>query len=89
MRSARDPIDYVKKLLIDEKLLSADEVKAIEKEVRESVNESLLRAKAGKFPPDDWVVGDVFSDEKGRSVVQPFVRMPDIKKSYVNGKVLA
>ena len=37
VRQARDPIEYVKKLLVDEKLATADELKQIEKEIRNEV----------------------------------------------------
>ena len=37
VRQARDPIEYVKKLLVDEKLATADELKQVEKEIRNEV----------------------------------------------------
>ena len=37
VRQARDPIEYVKKLLTDNNMLSAEEIKNIEKEIRISV----------------------------------------------------
>jgi pyruvate dehydrogenase E1 component alpha subunit len=37
VRQARDPIEYVKKLLVDEGLSTADELKQLEKEIRSEV----------------------------------------------------
>jgi pyruvate dehydrogenase E1 component alpha subunit len=84
VRTARDPIEYVKKLLVDTNLATAEEIKGIEKEVRESVNQSLLAAKAGKVPPDSWLTQDIFSDDKGRDAHPDVVRMPDIKKNIIH-----
>ena len=37
VRQARDPIEYIKKLLLDNSLASADELKSVEKDIRASV----------------------------------------------------
>ncbi len=47
VRTARDPIEYVKKLLLDYSLCTSDELKAMEKDIRNSVQDSLTAAKAG------------------------------------------
>jgi pyruvate dehydrogenase E1 component alpha subunit len=62
VRQARDPIDYVKKLLIELNLATVDDMKQVEKEIRNSVQDSLLAAKAGKPPPNvsTFVVVDVY-----------------------------
>lgn len=83
VRQARDPIEYVKKLLADYSLATADEVKEIEKDIRNSVQESLVAAKAATYPPVDWLTKDVFSKD-GVSELQKWVRMPDYKKSLTN-----
>jgi len=82
VRQARDPIEYVKKLLVDNGLASAEDLKAVEKDIRQSVQEALGRAKEGKFPPDDWLYKEVYADASGtRDEPQKFVRMPDYRKS--------
>lgn len=85
VRQARDPIDYVKKLLLDFNLASADEIKQIEKEIRNSVQDALAAAKAGRFPPDDWLYQDIYATADQKSEPVPFIRMPDIAKSIVMG----
>jgi pyruvate dehydrogenase E1 component alpha subunit len=84
VRQARDPIEYVKKLLTDFNLLSADDIKQIEKDIRNSVQESLIAAKAGKFPPIEWTWKDVYSTVDHKDEPQKFTRMPDYEKSIVN-----
>ncbi len=84
VRQARDPIEYVKKLLTDNQLLSAEEIKQIEKEIRNSVQESLNAAKAGAFPPTEWLWKDVYSTVDHKDEPQKFIRMPDYTKSIIN-----
>jgi pyruvate dehydrogenase E1 component alpha subunit len=81
VRQARDPIDYVKRLLIENKMCSEDEVKQFEKEIRNHVQESLTKAKAGSFAPLDWMYREIYSDKDGKDEVQEFIRMPDYTKS--------
>lgn len=83
VRQARDPIEYVKKLLVDFELASADEVKQIEKEIRTSVQDSLAAAKAGRLPPAEWLYEGIFATADQKDEPQSFVRMPDLKKSIV------
>lgn len=84
VRQARDPIEYVKKLLTDHNLMTAEEIKSIEKEVRNSVQESLVKAKAGKFPPVDWAYREIYATLDDKDEPVPFIRMPDYVKSIVN-----
>jgi len=81
VRTARDPIEYVKKILVDKGLSTADEVKAVEKNVRDFVNQSMITAKAGQPPPVSELTTEVYSDNDGKDAPADFVRLPDIKKS--------
>jgi pyruvate dehydrogenase E1 component alpha subunit len=83
VRQARDPIEYVKKLLVDHGLSSADEIKQIEKDIRSSVQESLNAAKAGKFLPFEGLYDEVYATPDGKSETQKYIRMPDYKKSIL------
>mmetsp|Transcript_2907 Transcript_2907/g.3064 ORF Transcript_2907/g.3064 Transcript_2907/m.3064 type:complete len:394 (-) Transcript_2907:314-1495(-) len=83
VRQTRDPVEYVKKLLIDLGFATAEEMKAEEKRLRASVEESLAKAKKDTFPPKEWVITDIYSDEHGKDAPLPYVRMPDIKKSFI------
>lgn len=84
VRQARDPIELVKKLLIDNNFLSAEEIKNIEKDLRNEVQEALVRAKASKYPSPDALLRDVFSDNNRNNETQKFIRMPDFHKSIHN-----
>lgn len=84
VRNTRDPIDYVKKLLIDNNFASADEIKAVEKEIRTGVEASLARAKAGVPPPNEWLYQDVYATNEGKNETIDFIRMPDYAKSIRN-----
>jgi len=86
VRQARDPIEYVKRLLTEGQLASAEELKQIEKDIRASVQDSLVKAKEGKFPVGDALYADIFSDVNGKDEKQNFIRMPDYRKSV--GQVL-
>jgi len=81
VRTARDPIEYVKKLLIDMELSTAEELKAVEKEIRSEVQDALTRAKAGKPLSADWLTKEVYSTTDFQDEPQEFVRMPDYPMS--------
>lgn len=84
VRQARDPIDYVKKLLIDHSLVTAEEIKGIEKDIRNSVQESLIAAKKGAFAPDDWMYREIHATPEMKDESIKFIRMPDLQKSIHN-----
>ena len=81
VRTARDPIDYVKKLLTEHDLVSAEDLKKIEKELRKEVEAALSRAKESSVPPPEWMYSDIYSDENGKDARPKFIRMPDYPKS--------
>jgi pyruvate dehydrogenase E1 component alpha subunit len=84
IRQARDPIEYVKKLLTDFNLATAEEIKAVEKEVRSEVEKALVAAKSGKFLPVESLTDDIYATKEGTNEVVPFIRMPDFHKSIIN-----
>ena len=85
MRASRDPIESVKKRLIDSGLADADELKALEKEIRKEVVSATKEAKASPIPEEAFMYSDIYTDGKGNSTLPPFVRTPDYTKSLVNG----
>ena len=75
-RQARDPIEYVKKVIVEHDLATQDELKGIEKELRGEVQAALAEAKASPEPDTENLFKDIFVNE------QPaFVRMPDYAQS--------
>lgn len=84
VRDTRDPIDYVKKLLLDHSFATAADIKAMEKEIRGEVADSLAKAKAGAPLPGEWLTKQIFSKADGSDDPSPYVRMPDMQKSIYN-----
>ncbi|CAM9249879.1 unnamed protein product [Chrysoparadoxa australica] len=82
MRTARDPIEFVKNLLLDNSLAEVSEIKAIEKDIRKTVQEALKSAKAGAQPPSEELYSNIWVDKEDYSqAVQPgYIRMPDRTK---------
>ena len=64
-------------------MLSADDVKEIEKEIRKEVQDALKKAKAGSPPPLEELFTDIYLDDKGQPTHPPYIRMPDRTKSKV------
>jgi TPP-dependent pyruvate/acetoin dehydrogenase alpha subunit len=73
----------VKKLLIDN-FVTAEEIKSIEKDIRNSVQESLIAAKKGAFAPDDWMYREIHATPEMKDESIKFIRMPDLQKSIHN-----
>jgi len=92
-RAERDPIEMTKARLLDSGLATADEIKEIDREVRDYVQTCLAEATAGKAPEPKELVTDIYTtgeqDKSERrfrmkSWFPPTIRMPDRTKSYVN-----
>ena len=83
VRQARDPIEYVKKLLIDYNMASADEIKQVEKDIRNSVQESLTEEKKGNFASSEYLYKEIYATKDCKDEPIPFIRMPDYKKSII------
>ena len=81
VRQARDPIEYVKRLLIDNEMSTPDELKALEKEIRGEVQEALNKAKSGAFPPVEWLYREIYADNDGNDEKQKYIRAPDYHNS--------
>ncbi len=81
MREKHDPNDFVKHLLLEHTDATEDELKAIEKDVFAEVAAACDRAKAGTTPSSVDLVRNVYLDEHGKDVPQPYIRMPDYEKS--------
>lgn len=86
IRDAKDPIEYVKKLLVEvHNLATADEVKEVEKQVRNDVAEALKKAKSGKPPAVKEAYTEVYVAQDGKTQeYPPFLRLPDYAKSLIH-----
>lgn len=63
VRQARDPVQFVKSLLLEQAGCNAEEVKAIEKKVRGVVDDAVAAAKAEAPPPSEELTRDIFHGE--------------------------
>ena len=71
----------MKKNLIDNKMLSSDDVKDIEKEIRKEVQDALKKAKSGSQPPPEELFTDIYVGPDGKKDFPPYIRMPDRTQS--------
>lgn len=64
-------------------MLSADDVKEMEKEIRKQVQDALKKAKAGSQPPLEELFTDIYKadSQAGSAAFPPYIRMPDRTKS--------
>jgi pyruvate dehydrogenase E1 component alpha subunit len=83
-RSTRDPLEFVKKTLIDAGFAEADEIKAIEKSIRKEVQSEVKKAK--EFPDVELnqLFDYVYAAEinGGKQEYPEHIRMPDYAKSF-------
>ena len=63
MREERDPIEQVRKMLIDGKHASEEDLKAIDKEVKDRVNEAAEFSKESPEPALDELWTDIYADD--------------------------
>ena len=61
MREERDPIDHVRDLLIDGKLATEDDLKAIDKEIKAIINEAAQFAQDSPEPDEAELWTDVYA----------------------------
>ena len=91
-RSTRDPLEFVKRTLIDAGFADAEEIKETEKRIRKDVAAQVKLAKASHKPTvEPHLFEYVYSADGGKEQNEfpPHIRMPDFAKSkyLVDGKL--
>ena len=84
-RSTRDPLEFVKKCLVEGDLSDEVEIKETEKRIRKAVQEEVLKAKESGKPEVDELLTHVFAtglEPQCPSEFPEHIRMPDYTKSY-------
>jgi pyruvate dehydrogenase E1 component alpha subunit len=81
MRKTRDPIEFVKKLLVDECGMSPEELKEEERAIRAKVDDAVARVKAADLPPMESLTNFVYANEKGENEFPPEIRMPNFENT--------
>lgn len=82
-RSTRDPLEFIKKCLLEAEYCTADDIKQIEKRIRKEVQEEVQKAKQSSRPPLEELTTDIYAADLTpyNQAYPPFVRMPDFAKS--------
>jgi pyruvate dehydrogenase E1 component alpha subunit len=83
-RSTRDPLEFVKRTLIEAGFADAEEIKEIEKRIRKEVANEVKQAKASPPPSvEPHLFEYVYSSGGGKEQNEfpPHIRMPDFAKS--------
>lgn len=83
-RSTRDPLEFVKKTMIDAGFADAEELKRIEKKIRKKVQAEVVEAKEMAHPDMGDLITHIYAKDEspGNQEYPPFVRMPNYEKSH-------
>lgn len=83
-RSTRDPLEFVKKTMIDAEFSTPEEIKAMEKEIRKFVQSETIKAKEFDYPKPEALFDYVHAkDMVNENQEHPkHIRMPDYAKSF-------
>ncbi|KAL4420932.1 hypothetical protein ABPG77_001415 [Micractinium sp. CCAP 211/92] len=68
IRQQRDPIEHVRKLLLDNGLVEASVIKGIEKEIKKEIDEAIEKAKAAPQPAAGELWTNIYVDPVGMSL---------------------
>lgn len=83
-RSTRDPLEFVKKTIIDAGFAEAVEMKELEKKIRKDVAAEVKKAKSSSPPALETMFTHIYAKDitgSGEEVYPPYIRMPDFEKS--------
>lgn len=67
VRNRRDPLEHVRRILIDNGLAEASEIKAMEKDIKKEIDAAIEKAKADPLPSADIMFEDVYVAADGIS----------------------
>ncbi|KAL6049283.1 Pyruvate dehydrogenase E1 component subunit alpha-2, mitochondrial [Balamuthia mandrillaris] len=62
MRKTRDPIEKTKARILENKIATAEELKAIDQEVKEEIEAAIKFALESPFPPPEQLYADVYAE---------------------------
>ncbi|CAJ1944461.1 unnamed protein product [Cylindrotheca closterium] len=82
-RSTRDPLEFIKKCLMDAEFMTKEEITATEKRIRKEVQAEVLEAKKSSPPGLDQLTTDIYAKDltPGNQAYPDFIRMPDFANS--------
>jgi pyruvate dehydrogenase E1 component alpha subunit len=87
-RSTRDPLEFVKKCLVDAEFMAPEEIKETEKRIRKEVQQQVKKAKNSPRPGLEELPKHIYAaDLTPENQAYPdFIRMPDFAKSLTFNK---
>eukprot|EP00803_Ostreobium_quekettii_P003971 evm.model.scf_484.8 EVM.evm.TU.scf_484.8 scf_484:76854-82042(-) len=59
-RKERDPIERIKKLLVDNEIATVTELNNVQRELKAAVDKSVEHAKSAPIPPNEWLWKNVY-----------------------------
>lgn len=90
-RSTRDPLEFVRKSMVEAGYADESEIKEAEKRIRKQVQAEVMKAKESVRPPLDSLIDHIFAQDltpQGPSERPEHIRFPDYTKSYwADGKM--
>jgi len=85
-RSTKDPLEFVKKCLVDAEFMTADEIKEKEKAIRKEVQKEVLKAKDSPKPPYEELFKHIYATDlvsnSGNMEYPEHIRMPNYENSF-------
>jgi len=84
-RSTKDPLEFVKKCIVDADFLTEADIKDIEKRIRKEVVAEVKKAKEWKTPELDHLTKHIFANDlipDSGYAMPDHIRMPNYEKSY-------
>jgi pyruvate dehydrogenase E1 component alpha subunit len=90
-RSTRDPLEFIKKTLVETGYADEAEIKEAEKRIRKDVQAEVMKAKESPKPPLSSLIDHIFAETlepQGPWEIPTHIRMPDYTKSHwADGKM--
>jgi len=87
-RSTRDPLEFIKKCLVDAEFMAPEEIKEMEKRIRKEVQQEVKKAKGSARPGLEELSKHVYAADltPGNQAYPDYIRMPDMDKSLFFNK---
>jgi len=82
-RSTRDPLEFVKRCLMEAEFMTKEEITTTEKRIRKEVQKEVLKAKGFSTPGLEELTKHIYAADltSGNQAYPDFVRMPDFANS--------
>jgi len=86
-RSSRDPIENLKKMIVEAGFGTEEDCKAIEKTIRKEVTAEIKEAKKSPIPATKAMYADIILDDEGNRTYPEFIRGVESTKNILHGEL--